>query len=337
MEDNIDFRIQETAQKNKLNPTMSAKNKYDTSEKSSSEVIDEEQKWETLEEESYETDKKAEDEKEGGGGSEQALPRELLVLNVDTRLVQNVTQEDKAEGPKDEKDQAEEPKKEEELGYDKAEESTKEDEYAYDDDSCTSTPNHQHQTTNESRQSEEQGNKASHLANTTVMTKKRSSDDSLESSYWNPSTADPHNSCIFGDSTMSSLCTTGDKESPSFVSVDITSKNKRNCGSKSGNYNLHSTSSLTASQTSATTSSWSYLWNETDSISTNDSLVPGLDGVDIGRCTVRSCHFNGLLNQPDIMWCQGCGVALVANPCPDIDHQIALNLQQKAVGFFSTD
>ncbi|KAL7572651.1 hypothetical protein ACA910_010398 [Epithemia clementina (nom. ined.)] len=88
------------------------------------------------------------------------------------------------------------------------------------------------------------------------------------------------------------------------------------------------------------TSSWSYLYNDNDkdndSITTTaSSILSGFDMLDINGQTVRVCPLDRYRNAivdgssaaPTI--CQGCGAALVANPCPDVDYQIAWHLQQK--------
>ncbi|KAL7572659.1 hypothetical protein ACA910_010404 [Epithemia clementina (nom. ined.)] len=88
----------------------------------------------------------------------------------------------------------------------------------------------------------------------------------------------------------------------------------------------------------ATSAGCSYLYNDKDNESittTASSILSGFDMLDINGQTVRICPLDGYRNvvmdgssaAPAI--CQGCGAALVANPCPNVDYQIALHLQQK--------
>lgn len=97
---------------------------------------------------------------------------------------------------------------------------------------------------------------------------------------------------------------------------------------------------------SATTSSWSHVRDDVQSLSTwntstagqdNDaastsglsSVVSNFDVLSIGGSVKRRCKICSYLNEDQAGICDVCGIALVANPCLDIDTQIALHLQQQ--------
>lgn len=76
-------------------------------------------------------------------------------------------------------------------------------------------------------------------------------------------------------------------------------------------------------------------WN-TDSYSATDaasvaasSTISGFDLISLSGKSKRRCQRCSFLNRDEDGICDGCGLALVANPCIDLDAQIAKNLQLK--------
>ena len=68
-------------------------------------------------------------------------------------------------------------------------------------------------------------------------------------------------------------------------------------------------------------------WQEVSSVAS--SLKLNFELLNIQGSTIRKCKRCRRFNEDKTMWCSGCGIALVANPCPDMDLQIALNLKRK--------
>jgi len=95
-------------------------------------------------------------------------------------------------------------------------------------------------------------------------------------------------------------------------------------------------------QSSEDNSSWSHVetscqdvqslstWNASaDNSVAASSTISGFDYLSLSGDTHRRCKQCTYLSHEDAGICEGCGVALVANPCLDIDLQVAKNLQLK--------
>jgi len=61
----------------------------------------------------------------------------------------------------------------------------------------------------------------------------------------------------------------------------------------------------------------------------SSSVISGFDVLSINGGSMRRCRRCSFLNEEKCGICVGCGTALVANPCPGIDEQIARNLAAK--------
>ena len=74
----------------------------------------------------------------------------------------------------------------------------------------------------------------------------------------------------------------------------------------------------------------SFAWSETASVaSTGSSVVSGFDLLSLSGAIKRRCQRCSYHNGEKDGVCGLCGCALVANPCVDMDEQIARHLQQK--------
>ena len=59
------------------------------------------------------------------------------------------------------------------------------------------------------------------------------------------------------------------------------------------------------------------------------SIVSGFEILSLNGSSHRRCRRCTFLNNEESTFCLACGIALVANPCLDMDQQIAINLQRK--------
>ena len=82
-------------------------------------------------------------------------------------------------------------------------------------------------------------------------------------------------------------------------------------------------SQIPSSQFSASASGWSVI-SSTTSLASNFDMLMSLSGETIKRC--KRCKYH---NPPGCTICASCDFPLAANPCPSLDEQVALSLQQK--------